>query len=172
MARFLPMHRDIIRHGSDIADYIVRQGTRRDVVNNYDIATLAEAGTDVAVPDVFARLTRLEHNARVMHYRIVLQDEAIIAFLREHPDIDMLTFMVGVMIHELLHIQRFHVGQADFEHVDHDEEVHVDILTRLLLAKLPITGRARVFNLLDKLTPPPLYNHRTIIDGGTLDAYL
>lgn len=172
MARFLPAHKDMILHGSDIADYIIRRGTHRDLRNGYDIATLADAGTEVAIPDVFAHLARVESESRIIHYRIVLHDEEIIAFLQQHRDIDMLTFLVCVMTHELLHIERITAGQADFHQVDYDEEVRVDNITRLLLAKHPVTGRARVFNLLDKLTPPPLYNHRTISDGGMLDAYL
>jgi len=173
MARFLPSDRDIIRYGSSIADYIVCKNTRSDVRNSYDITTMADPGKTEECPDIFARLMRMETESRVLHYRVCLQDDEIIDFLTKNPDIDMLTFMVYVMTHEIFHIHRFVSGQADFNQVNYDEEVLVDNITRLLLAKHPVTGMTRVLKLLDKLTPPPLYNLRTIIDqGGVIDAYL
>lgn len=171
MARLLTNHRDAIVISSDIADYIVGKGTRSDVRSLYDIACV-QPERDESYADIFARLMRVEDSGRIRHYRICLNDDEITDFLSRHPDIDLLTFLVFVMTHELLHIQRFSCGQADFARASHDEEVLVDNLTRLLMAKHPVTGRCRVFKLLDKLAAPPLYNQRAISDGGIINAYL
>lgn len=171
MARFLPTHRDTIIISSDIADYIVGTGTKSDVRNLYDI-TCVFPEQDERYADIFARLMRVEEDGRLRHYRICLNDDEIMDFLSRHPDIDPLTFMVFVMTHELLHIQRFTCGRADFAVASHEEEVLVDNLTRLLMAKHPVTGRGKVFKLLDKLAAPPLYNQRAISDGGEVNAYL
>lgn len=171
MARLLPTKRDAIVMSSDIADYIVAKGTRSDVRTLYDIACV-HPERDAGYADIFARLMRVEESGRLRHYRICLNDDEIMDFLARHPDIDLLTFLVFVMTHELLHIQRFTCGQADFARACHDEEVLVDNLTRLLMAKHPVTGRGKVFKLLDKLAAPPLYNQSAISDGGIINAYL
>jgi hypothetical protein len=171
MARLLTNHRDAIVVSSDIADYIVGKGTRSDVRSLYDIACV-QPERDESYADIFARLMRVEESGRIRHYRICLNDDEITDFLSCHPDIDLLTFLVFVMTHELLHIQRFSCGQADFSRASHDEEILVDNLTRLLMAKHPVTGRGKVFKLLDKLAAPPLYNQSAISDGGIINAYL
>jgi hypothetical protein len=173
MGQFNPIHKNVLRLGSDIADRIVFRNTRTDFKSRYDVATSADGNEDVGLPDAFARLMYCESDNRIIHYRICLNDEDIMNFLRHNSDLDMLTFLVFVMMHELVHIHRFSRGEADLDKVSHDEEIIVDNLTRLFLAKTPPTGREKVFRLLDKLTPPPLYNHRTIFEtGGSFDAYL
>ena len=173
MGQFNPFHKNVLRVGSDIADRIVLRNTRTDFKNKYDVSTLADGSVSEGLSDSFARLMSCEDNGRIVHYRICLNDEDIMEFLRHNSEIDMLTFLVFVMTHELVHIHRFSMGEADFDKVNHDEEIIVDNLTRLFLAKTPPTGRERIFRLLDKLTPPPLYNHRTIFEtGGRFNAYL
>jgi hypothetical protein len=157
--------------GSDIADYIVGKGTRSNVRSLYDISSV-HPELDKAYADIFARLMRVEESGRLRHYRICLNDEEILNFLSRNPDVDLLTFMVFVLTHELLHIQRITSGRAEFASANHEEEVLVDNLTRLLMAKHPVTGRDKVFKLLDKLAAPPLYNQCAISDGGVVNAYL
>lgn len=173
MGHIDPFFKNVIRVGSDIADSIVLRNTRTDFKNRYDVSTSADGNLSECLSDAFAGLMSCESDGRILHYRICLNDEDIMKFLRQNSEIDMLTFLVFVMTHELVHIHRFSRGEADFERVSHDEEIVVDNLTRLFLAKNPPAGRERVFRLLDKLTPPPLYNQRTIFEtGGSFDAYL
>jgi hypothetical protein len=173
MGQFSPLYKNAIRVGADIADRIVLRNTRTDFKNRYDVSTSADSNLSECLTDAFAGLMSCESDGRIIHYRICLNDEDIMKFLKQNSEIDMLTFLVFVLTHELVHIHRFSMGEADFERVSHDEEIVVDNLTRLFLAKNPPAGRERVFRLLDKLTPPPLYNHRTIFEtGGNFDAYL
>lgn len=173
MGQFNPFFKNVIRVGSDIADRIVLRNTRMDFKNRYDVFTSADGSVSECLPDAFARLMSFESDGRIIHYRICLNDDDIMSFLKHNSEIDMLTFLVFVMTHELVHIHRFSRGEADFDKVSHDEEIVVDNLTRLFLAKNPPAGREKVFRLLDKLTPPPLYNHLTIFEtGGSFDAYL
>lgn len=124
---------------------------------------------------VFARLMRLENEqtGQVHHYRIHLQDEEIIRFLQSDREVAPLTFLVFVLTHEIIHIQRFARGRADYARANHEEELFVDTLTRVLLAKNPLPGRQQVLTLLDKVAPAPLYKSRILVDqGGHINAYL
>jgi hypothetical protein len=173
MERFNLFQKGIIRVGSDIADRIIFRNTKSDLKNRYDVTTSCDETDCKCVTDNFARLLCCESEGRLLHYRISLSDEDIMRFLDENTGLDMLTFLVFVMTHELVHMHRFSRGDAVFDNVSHEEEIVVDNMTRLFLAKNPVTGREKVYRLLDKLTPPPLYNHRTIIEtGGNFDAYL
>ena len=173
MDRFGSLHRKIVWTGSELADRLFFANTRESIRGSYDVQTSEPAVVREKDEDAFARLMRLESADRVLHYRVCLYDDEIIRFLDENVGTDMLTFIVYIMTHELLHIDRIRKGLADFDSSSHEEEVIVDNLTRIFMAKFPVTGRSKVIRLLDNLAPPPLYNQRTIIDnGGIFDAYL
>jgi DNA-binding LytR/AlgR family response regulator len=86
--------------------------------------------------------------------------------VKNHKDLDLLSFITFIMTHELLHVHRFSTGLADFFGSPHDEEIVVDALTRVFLAKNPVIGLKKVLALLDKLEAAPLYNNHIMHDGG------
>jgi len=175
MAYFLPNHRNVLMKSSVLAEQIVSRETNWNACNIYDIKTHAEMSGHEKVEGVFAQLLRLEpeHSQLSHHYRVCLQDNEIFDFLCRNTDIDMFSFMTFIMTHELLHIQRFSTGKADFYRYDDDEEVYVDSLTRLFLAKNPVTGLKKVLTLLDKLEAAPLYNDKILVDHRrSINAYL
>ncbi len=175
MARLDHLHRGVIRYGSAIAEHIVKASTRCSLEGRYDVKTLDELSAIERQEGTFAKLMRLESDrpGRAQHYRICLQDKEILDFLHDNAEVDMLTFLVFVMTHELIHMHRFDSGQADFYTVKYDEEVLVDAITRLFMAKHPLPGRKKVLTLLDKVTPAPLYNLEILVDqGGSIHAYL
>lgn len=146
-----------------------------DVLGAYDIQTLAESDVLQLKEGVFAQLVRVELSrpSTPSHYRVCLHDAEILAFLKENPTVDLLSFITFIMTHELLHIHRFTTGKADFFGDPKDEEVLVDTLTRLFIAKNPVTGLRRALDILDKVEAAPLYNeHIANEQGRIVRAYL
>jgi len=175
MAYFLPNHRDLLMKSSVIAEHIITKETQWCVRELYDVKTHAEMDEPEKVAGVFAHLMRVESDdSRTRtHYRVCLQDNEIFDFLGRNREIDVLSFITFIMTHELLHIHRFSTGKADFYSCQEDEEVYVDTLTRLFLAKNPITGLNKVLALLDRLEAAPLYNVKILADNRrNINAYL
>jgi hypothetical protein len=176
MAYFMPGHRNVLRHGSSIAERIVCKEMCWNVEGIYDIKTLAEFDNEEPKNGVFAQLLRIDPERTTLaphRYRVCLQDTEILNFVQRNAEIDMLSFITFIMTHELLHINRFVTGKADFFGDPHDEEFVVDTLTRLFLAKNPVIGLKKVLALLDKVEAAPLYNEHIVNDGGKcINAYL
>jgi hypothetical protein len=173
MTYFMPGHWNVLHHGKSLAENIIRKETSWNVNGRYDVMTLAgSARGQKAENGVFAQLYRLDEEAD-QHYRVFLRDDEILRFLKTHEDIDLLSFITFLMTHELLHIHRFSTGKADFFGSCPEEELLVDALTRVFLAKNPVVGLKKVLVLLDKLEAAPLYNNHILNDGGkSLHAYL
>ena len=164
-----------VRYGSSLAENIVRKELDWDTRNVYDVKTLREFDAEEPRDGVFAQLIRVEQSVcgPEHYYRVCLQDREILDFLRANPSIDLLSLITFIMTHELLHIHRFTTGKADFFGESREEEVLVDALTRVFLAKNPVTGLPRVLSLLDKLMAAPLYNDHIVQDAGrNLNAHL
>jgi hypothetical protein len=175
MAYFRPEHRMTVRFGSTLAEGIVRKELGWDTQNVYDVKTLREFDAEEPREGVFAQLIRVEQTVRRPdhYYRVCLQDREILDFLRANPTVDLLSLITFIMTHELLHIHRFATGKADFFGDCHEEEVLVDALTRVFLAKNPVTGLPRVLSLLDKIMAAPLYSDHIVQDTGrSLNAHL
>jgi hypothetical protein len=176
MAYFQPGHRSLLMRGSLLAEHIVSKETKWSGDGFYDVLTLEEAGEESRREGVFAHLLMLrpEEGSSPPLFRICLQDIEIFDFVRRHRDIDLVSFFTFIMTHELIHIHRFSTGMVDFfESQPVDEEAFVDTLTRLLLAKNPITGLKNVLTLLDKVEAAPLYSCTQVVDQGrSFHAYL
>jgi len=175
MGQVQHINKSFIFYGSNLAEHIVDKGLSWKGSDLYDIKTIDELDVQERLEGVFAQLMQVESpKSSIRHYyRICLQDDTIIDFLGANRDIDTLTFMIYILTHELLHMHRFSTGQADFNHVNENEEVFVDSLTRLLMAKHPISGMQNVLKLLDKMVPPQLYSFTTIVEQeGSFNAYL
>jgi hypothetical protein len=175
MAYFMPQHRNVLKYGSLLAEGIVRKEMDCNVMGIYDIQTLAEFMEGDPVGGVFAQLLMIEpvKAAHPHHYRICLQDSEILRFVKKNPQVDMLSFITFIITHELLHIHRFSTGAADFYGDPRNEEVVVDTLTRLFLAKNPVTGLKKVLAVLDNMEAAPLYNEHIVNNQGRfIRAYL
>lgn len=159
-----------------LAEHIVSKETRWKCHDCYDVKTLVETEDHERQEGVFAKLMRLDPDVpgKLPLYRICLQDTKIFEFIQEKREIDMFSLLTFIMTHELLHIHRFSTGKADyFEETREDEEIHVDNLTRLFLAKNPVNGLKNVLTLLDKVEAAPLYSFTMFIEHGRYyNAYL
>lgn len=174
MGYFLPQHRIAVRHGSSLAEHVVCKELSWNVQGIYDVKTLAEFDEDEQDAAVFAQLLRVEpiQSSFPVHYRVCLHDREILEFLVGNPDIDLLSFITFIMTHELLHIHRFATGKADFFSENREEEIVVDALTRVLLAKNPVIGLKKVLSLLDRIAAAPLYNEHILNQQRCVNAYL
>ncbi len=176
MAYFRPEHRSLLLKSSVLAEGIVSKETRWSGKDVYDVTTLVESPLQEVKEGVLAQLLLLESgdNRKAPLYRICLQDTEIFDFIKRNREVDLASLFTFIMTHELLHIHRFATGKADFYGDDReDEEQYVDMLTRLFLAKNPITGLKNVLTLLDKVEAAPLYNFSKFVDHWReLDAYL
>jgi hypothetical protein len=176
MGYFHPYQRGMLIRSSSVAEYIVAKETKWHGRELYDVKTLAEASADEREDGVFAKLVRFdsEDGARPPIYRVCLQDEEIFEFVRRQGDVDLPSLLTFIMTHELVHIHRFSTGKADFFETDKDEEeAYVDSLTRLFLAKNPMTGLKNVLSILDKVEAAPLYSFSRIIEQRrSFNAYL
>lgn len=176
MGFFLPEQKGLLKRSSTLAEVIVSKEMKWSGGHLYDVRTLADSDRADIHEGVFAQLLRFEPEdaKRLPLYRVLLQDTEIIDFVGKHPEIDLTSLFTFIMTHELLHIHRFTTGRADFfETEKEDEEALVDSLTRLLIAKNPITGLKNVLTLLDKVEAAPLYNFTNFIEQGRyFHAYL
>jgi len=175
MGYFMPQHRNTLLYGSFLAEGIVRKELDWNVTGVYDIQTLAESMTHKHKGGVFAQLmiVKPEKATTHHHYRVCLHDSEILSFVEKNSQVDMLSFITFIMTHELVHIHRFATGKADFYGTTDEEEVVVDTLTRLFLAKNPVTGLKKVLAVLDKMEAAPLYNEHIVNNQGRfIRAYL
>jgi len=174
MGYFLPQRRWAVRQGSSLAERVVCKELGWNLEGAYDVKTLAELDQRAQQVAVFAQLLRVEHpeSSLPAHYRVCLHDGEILGFLGGNPDIDILSFITFIMTHELLHVHRFATGKADFFSENHEEEVVVDALTRVLLAKNPVIGLKKVLSLLDRIAAAPLYNEHILNQQRCVNAYL
>ena len=107
MAYFMPGHRNVLHHGSSIAERIVCKEMCWNVKGIYDIKTLAEFDNEEPKNGVFAQLLRIDPERTTFaphRYRVCLQDTEILNFVQRNAEIDMLSFITFIMTHELLHI--------------------------------------------------------------------
>ncbi|MDL2321143.1 hypothetical protein LJC47_02185 [Desulfosarcina sp. OttesenSCG-928-B08] len=121
----------------------------------YDVKTLADLTDDEVVSGPFAQILRYEGkpDGRVLgsstydFYKICIQDHAILAVLRSHPEIMLFPFSLYIITHELIHIVRFSRFLQSFdaaEPVRLAEEHRVHGITRDILGLVKIDGMAPV----------------------------
>ncbi len=80
---------------------------------------------------------------RVDVYLICLQDHAILDALESHPQLDLFPLILYVVVHELIHIERFSRFKQNFQaslEETHSEEARVHRLTRQIVESLPVPG--------------------------------
>ncbi|HOJ14687.1 MAG TPA: hypothetical protein PLS81_10110 [Deltaproteobacteria bacterium] len=174
MGYLLPEHSSALRYGSLLAEQVLSRSLGWHAGDLYDVTTVSEIDSSARPANRFAQLLRVEVALPHMphHYRVCLLDDEILSFLEEHLDIDLVSLITFIMTHELLHVHRFSTGKADFFGDPVSEEVVVDALTRVILAKYPVIGLKRVLSLLDRLKAAPLYNGHIMNEPRCVDAYL
>ena len=125
--------------------------------NRYDVRTLKDLARDETVQGPFAQVMGYEGRRRdrvlsssvFTFYRICIQDTAILTVIAGRPGLDLFSFLVYIVVHELVHIVRFGrfltMYQASSEAESTlDEERRVHDLTHRILSRVTIPGMAPV----------------------------
>lgn len=176
MGYFHPSHRGLLKRSVALAEHIVTKETKCSIRDLYDVKTQQESHESEKEEGVFAKLVRLEPEAPVDPplYRVCVQDSQVFEFMKTRREVDLFSLLTFIMTHELVHIHRFATGKADFfDNRREEEEIYVDNLTRLFLAKNPLTGLRNVLTLLDKVEAAPLYSFTVFEDNRRCyNAYL
>jgi hypothetical protein len=144
----------VVTHAVGIAEELVSNHYKMSASQwlrpKYDVRTLAELDPGEIVDGPFAQIIRYQGQPRAASltsatydfYKICLQDHAILAALRQSPDLQLLPFTLYIITHELIHIVRFSKFLQGFEasaeeRMAEEQRVHARTHDLLLALKLP-----------------------------------
>jgi hypothetical protein len=154
---FTPGQLTIVTQAVGIAEELVSNHYKMSASEwlrpKYDVRTLADLETPEILDGPFAQIIRYQGqpqsasltSAAYDFYKVCLQDHAILAALRQNPDLQLLPFVLYIITHELIHIVRFSRFLQGFdasadERLAEEQRVHGrthDILLGLKLPGLP-----------------------------------
>jgi len=131
----------------------------------YDVKTLAQLTADETVSGPMAQVIRTRKQRRgsclVSHgydvYEICLQDHAILDTLERNPELDLFALVLYIVVHELIHIERFTRFKQNFEASAEEtlaEEARVHGLTREIIRELPMAGIEGVLHFFSRWHGP------------------
>lgn len=131
----------------------------------YDIKTLADLRPEETVQGPFAQIIRYEGKPKdaslgssaFIFYKICLQDHAILAALRQTPQMRLLPFILYIVTHELIHVVRFSKFLQNFEASPQEmmwEEARVHEITHEILIQVQVAGLKNVLKFYEKWRQP------------------
>jgi len=148
-------------HAADIAEELVSNAyqlsSRQWQKTPYDIKTLIDLEYDEVVDVPYAQLIRYQarkrsselSSARYDYYKICVQDHNILSAYQDNKGINLFSFFLYIITHELIHIVRF----SRFLHLFHAteqerfiEEQKVHSKTKEILRSLRIPTIKQVLN--------------------------
>jgi hypothetical protein len=123
----------------------------------YDVKTLADLTADEIVNGPFAQIIRYEAKKKDTFlgsstydfYKICLQDHSILAAIARTPQIQLFSFSLYILTHELIHIVRFGQFLQNFNATEDEkleEESRVHEQTYQILKPLRLPGLNEVFH--------------------------
>jgi hypothetical protein len=150
--RFSPQQVETVREAVTMAEEVVSDTFKLSSSQwRYDIKTLDSAIDVQPDPGPLAqvilsarqRSDSCLRSQRIDVYLICLQDHAILKTLDAHPQLDLFALVLYVMVHELIHIERFSRFKQNFQATPEEtrsEEARVHRLTRKIVETLPVAG--------------------------------
>jgi hypothetical protein len=122
----------------------------------YDVKTLADLTKDEIIHGPFAQIIRYEAKKKDTllgsstydFYKICLQDHSILATLAQTPQMQLFSFSLYILAHELIHIVRFGRFLQNFNATEDEkleEETRVHEETYQILKSLRIPSLNEVF---------------------------
>jgi hypothetical protein len=160
---------DAVNGAVSLAEELVSNHYKMSTVQwrrrRYDIKTLAELTPEEMVHGPFAQIVRYQGNygdptlssRSYDFYKICLQDHAILAALREKPELELFPFILYIVTHELIHIVRFSNFLQFFDAPAEErtaEEKRVHLKTHEILESLQIKGLATVLEFYNEWRIP------------------
>jgi hypothetical protein len=117
----------------------------------YDVKTLADLTADEIVHGPFAQIIRYEAKKKDTFlgsstydfYKICLQDHAILAALARTPQMQLFSFSLYILTHELIHIVRFgqflqNFNATEDEKLEEETRVHEQTYQILKPLRIPV----------------------------------
>jgi len=131
----------------------------------YDIKTLADLSPEEIVCGPFAQIIRYKAHLKDSclgssaydFYKICLQDNSILAAVRDFKAIKLSPFTLYIITHELIHIVRFSEFLQNFNASDEEklaEEMRVHNNTHEILKSVKLPGLSNVLKFYDKWRVP------------------
>jgi hypothetical protein len=152
VARFSPRQVEVVKEAVTMAEEVVSDTFKLSSSQwRYDIKTLAQLTDAETANGPLAQVIRSERQRRDSclgshrHdvYLICLQDHAILDTIDRHPGLTLFALVLYVVVHELIHIERFSRFKQSFEasaEETREEEARVHRLTRQVIQGLPVPG--------------------------------
>ncbi len=133
--------------------------------HKYDIKTLADLDDTEIVHGPFAQIIRYKGQKKDSilgsstydFYKICLQDHTILSTVNTFSDLDLFSFILYIITHELIHIVRFSRFMVNFDAPPHKkltEEITVHEKTYEILSSQQIPGLENAFKFYKKLREP------------------
>ena len=150
-SRFHQQHKELLQEATVIAEELISDYFKLSLSHwrraRYDILTLEALEQQEISPHALALVAKYHgcHRDRLLKsavfdfYRICLQDHNILKALDACPDLSLLSLMLYIITHELVHVVRFSQFQALFEAPEEqkqEEEKRVHQLTQKILTPL------------------------------------
>ena len=160
MNTFTPEQIIIVNQAAAMAEELVSNHYKMSLTEwkrpRYDFKTLADLDPDEIVDGPLAQIVRYEgkpkhtflNSSTYDFYKICFQDHAIVKLLAQNPSIMLLSLVLYITTHELIHIVRFSKFLQNF-HASHDEkqseEKRVHDKTHEILSDIKLCGMSEVF---------------------------
>jgi len=158
---FSPAQMYELNHAIEIAEDII--GDRFGISTSqwkryrYDIRSLKDLKEHEIVDSAYAQILKYARHPDLRttgsekgeYFKICLQDHVILRTIDNHPELKLLSFMVYVVTHELLHVVRFARFLQSFYASENErikEEALVHRLTHELLRHLKLPGMHETLN--------------------------
>ncbi|OQY01540.1 MAG: hypothetical protein B6I26_04220 [Desulfobacteraceae bacterium 4572_130] len=130
--------------------------------NRYDVKTLENLTRDEIIEGPFAQVIGYEARKNVHfssssynYYTICLQDNAILRLLEKKKELFLPSFLLYILIHELVHIVRFskfeqiYENSVETKHMINEERIVHDITCKII-EKVSIIGKDDVLQYYKK----------------------
>jgi hypothetical protein len=138
----------------------------------YDVKTAADLSKAEIVDGPFAQIIRYEGklkdtslgSAAYDFYKICLQDHAILSAIQNNPRLELFSFVLYIVTHELIHIIRFSKFLQNFDASPDErmvEETRVHELTHEILSPVRVDGLSSVFQFYKEWRTPIDGMHNT-----------
>jgi hypothetical protein len=162
MKTFSPEQILIVNQAAAMAEELVSNHYKMSLTEwkrpRYDFKTLADLDPDEIVDGPLAQIIRYEgkpkhaflNSSTYDFYKVCFQDDAIVKLLAQNPSLMLLSLVLYIATHELIHIVRFSKFLQNF-HATPDEkqseEKRVHKKTHEILCDINLSGMSQVFEL-------------------------
>ncbi len=161
----IKMVNESVAMAEELVSEFFKMSTTEWLRPKYDVKTAADLSKDEIVDGPFAQIIRYEGklkdaslgSASYDFYKICLQDHAILSTTQNNPHLELFSFVLYIITHELIHIIRFSKFLQNFDASPNErmlEETRVHELTHQILSPVRVGGLSSVFQFYKEWRTP------------------